>query len=396
MKVLVPLALLALVGCGTVPTTSPTQSPPAPQGSAWPMEGGGPGHAGRGGATVAGPSSEGSVLLVERPGYLPEEYATPIPVGRVAYVGHAGRAFQAVRLDSGEVAWTFPTRGRVFSTAAFSDGRLVFGDDQGQVYAVTSEGKELWRFQAQYPVVASPVAAEGRVFIPCADQNVYCLEGATGRPVWQYGRKLPRKNAIWRSLGLAWGDGRVYAGFSDGTVAALDAGLGKVLWRVELSKEGLFSDVVAGPSFRDGRVYVGSLRGPTVCLDAQSGREIWRQEVELVAGFSVGADLVYAAAPNGKVVALATADGKKAWETSLDGGAAGPPSLAGDVVLAGASEGSLHALDARSGAILRKFGSGSGLRGQPAVYEGGVLFLSNAGGLHWIRSASGASSWGTP
>ncbi|MBI5447005.1 MAG: PQQ-binding-like beta-propeller repeat protein [Deltaproteobacteria bacterium] len=383
MKKLSLLAALILFGCGGLPVAGGGK--PAPVAS-WFMEGGDAGRSGRGAPGQSGSLSSGhATALVDQPGYQPEEYATPVIAGPVAYVGHAGRAFQAVLWRTGEVLWTFRTRGRVFSTAALAADRLFFGDDQGDVIALTTEGKEVWRFRVQYPVVASPVAAAGRVFVPCSDQNIYCLDAATGKPLWQHGRKLPRRSSIWRGLGLAWGGGRLYAGFADGSVTALDPDIGRVLWKVELAKEGLFSDVVAGPSFRDGRVYVGTLRGPAACLEAETGKEVWRQEVEAASGFAVGDELVYAGTAGGSVVALSKSDGAKVWEVLLDGGVSTPPTLAGDALLAGASRGSLYLIDARTGEVRRKHSSGSGQRGQPATFEEGVAFLSNAGVLHWLR-----------
>jgi outer membrane protein assembly factor BamB len=317
-------------------------------------------------------------------GYRPEEYATPIVVEGNLYVGHAGRAFEA--LDAkGEPLWQIETRGRVFTTAAYVDGLLIFGDDQGVVRAVDLSGHEVWRFPAQYPVVSSPLAAEGKVYVAVADQNVFCLDAATGRPVWQYGRKFPRRNALWRSLGLCYGNGRVFAGFADGEVVALDAGVGRVLWRAEVGAAELFGDVAAGPSYWEGRVYAGVFRGPVVSLDATTGEQLWHQPVEAAAGFAVGDDLLYLATAGGKIAALWRQSGELAWETALDGGAATPPVLAGGTVIAGASAGSLFALDARTGAVRSTYLPGPGLHGQPLVLSTGVVFLSDGGVVHWVR-----------
>ncbi len=375
---------LLLAGCAAGPgvVDGGAPRPPAPP---WAMEGGDPGR-----ASLAPPRAQAEwsanrvIRTRDAEGYKPEEHATPLVIGGVAYFGHSGRSFDAYRLD-GTLLWSFPTGGRVYATAAYADGLLIFGDDQGTVRALDLSGREAWTFPAAYPVVCSALVAAGRVYVAVADQNVFCLEAASGRPLWQYGRKFPRRNSLWRSLGLAYGDGRVYAGFSDGSVVALEADLGRVAWRAELGQADLFGDVAAGPSFRDGRVYAGAFRGPTVCLDAATGQEVWRRPVEAAAGFAVGDERLYLGTAAGTVAALSRADGATLWEVELDGGAATPPVLAGDTVVVGASEGSLFGLDARTGEVRGRYAPGPGLHSQPLVFDAGVLFLSDGGAVHVLR-----------
>ena len=380
------LVLWAMAACAMPPAAPAPRGEPSLACPAWSMEGGGPGRPSR--TAIEAPGRWDVARITEMlplTGYVPEEYATPLLRGPFAYVGHSGRSFQAVRWKDGQVEWKFPTRGRVYTTAACSNGLLIFGDDEGDVRALSFEGKEIWKFHLSYPVVASPVAAAGKVYVAEADQNVFCLEASTGRPLWQYGRKFPQRNSIWRSLGFAWGENRLYAGFSDGTLVALDADVGRVEWRVELARGGLFADVVAGPSFDAGRIYAGSAKGPVLCLEAATGKELWRQDVEAVSGFAVGPDLVYLGTAAGTVTALSKANGSKAWEVSLDGGVPTAPVLAGDKVLVGASDGSLHSIDAQSGRVLDRYAPGPGLHAQPLVFEGGVLFLSDGAALHHLK-----------
>lgn len=387
MKVRWVVALgLALGGCGfgRIEVAAPVAAPPAAP--TWAMEGGDPGRTGRTTEQVGLDLSLARVLsLAGTGGYAPEEYAAPVVVGGVAYLGHSGRSFDAVRVADGQFLWRVPVRGRVYGTAAYVDGLLVFGDDQGVVRALRPDGAEVWRFVAGYPVVTSPLATQGRVYVAVADQNLFCLEAATGRPLWQYGRKLPHRNALWRGVGLAADDSRVFAGFADGGVVALDAELGTVLWRAEVSSGGLFGDVVAGPTVANGRVYVGAFRGPAVCLDAATGKDLWRREVALGSGFAVGDGRVYAGTADGSSLALSADDGAILWETPLHGGAVATPVLAANALLVGTAKDSLVALDPASGTLLGRYTPASGLRSPPLVLGGEVLFLSNFGVLHWLR-----------
>lgn len=378
------LALGAALGCAAAPS-SRQGPPPTPS---WTLEGA---DAGRSSRVVSSPPSrwepERIVRLVEQAPYEPEAYGTPVVAGDLAYAGTAGREVVAVAWREGSVVWRFPMAGRVFGSLALADGLLFAADDQGNLVALTLDGREVWRFRATYPVVTSPLVAAGRVYLAVTDQNVFCLEAATGRPLWQYGRKFPRRTSLWRGPGMAWGDGRLYAGFSDGSLVALEAESGRVAWRAEVAGDTLFGDVCAGPSFRDGLVYAGALKGPVVCLDAASGKEVWRQPVEASSGFAVGDELLYLGGAAGEVVALRRRDGARVWQAALDGGVPATPLLAGDRLVAGASRGSLFCLDALTGAEKGRYAPGSGVGAQPAVFAGNLLFLSNGGALYWLAGA---------
>jgi outer membrane protein assembly factor BamB len=380
------LVLLA-TGCAAMPRggASPAARGGAVAAPTWAMEGANPGRSSRVPWNVAmNWELRRLVPLSEHSVYAPAEYATPLLIDGVAYVGYSGRAFEAIRLSDGERLWRVSTHGRIYATAAFVEGLLIFGDEDGHVYALNLGGVEAWRFSVRYPIVASPIVAQGKVYLAVADQNVFCLEAATGRPIWQHGQGFPRRNALWRSLGLAFGEGRVYAGFSDGTVVALDAEIGRVIWRAKVGTKALFGDVAGGPTYADGSVYAGAFRGPTVRLDAASGKEMWRQNVQAASGFAVGDDLVFAGTPSGTVIAMSKADGERVWEAPLDGGVPTPPVLAGAALVVGASAGSLYGFDAHSGAVLGRYTLRWGLDAQPMVFERGVLFVSNAGSLQWV------------
>ena len=378
------IIILFVLGCaaGQGPQSAP---PPAPN-LIWSMEGGGPGRTYRTTVTVSPDwRTDKTVRLQPLDKFAPEERSGPLIINGVAYVGHSGRRFEAVNLATEEILWSVPVSGRIYTTAAYADGLLVFGDDHGTVTAVDLAGTVVWTFSAGYPVVASPLIADGKVFVAVADQNVFCLELNSGEPVWQYGRQLPRRQGIWRALGLCYGDNRVFAGFADGSLVALDAVLGRVLWRKELGSRKLLGDVSVGPTYAGGKVFAGAFSGPVVCLQAATGEEVWRAEVEGTAGFAVGDRVVYLGTNAGEIMALGRADGAVLWKVALDGGVPAPPVLAGDAVVTGASAGSFYVLSAEDGAVRQSFRPGTGVYAQAAVTPRGILFFSNGGVLHWVH-----------
>jgi outer membrane protein assembly factor BamB len=121
-----------------------------------------------------------------------------------------------------------------------------------------------------------------------------------------------------------------------------------------------------------------------VCLDADTGDVVWRRDLEVVAGFAVGRELLYAATVQGTLVALSRSDGQQVWEAKVDDGLFTGPVLAGDIVVAGASRGGLLAFAADTGKEVNAYDPGPGIHAQPLVFKSGVAFLSDGGALHWV------------
>lgn len=391
MKYLLMAALL-LSGCGLLTATQPAavgrRSVPmnVSSGPSWAMEGGDPARASVSSFSLPDKLGTAKMLkIVQKRGYYPEEDSTPIVVGEIAYLGSSDRRFTAYDLKNEEVVWQIKTTGRIFTTAAYADSTLVFGDDAGELRAVGLDGTEIWRFKTLYPIVSSPFILDGVVIAAVSNHTVFSIDLKTGEPVWKYERKFPARNSLWRASAPASGEGKIFAGFSDGVLVALEARLGKVLWIAEIGGKDVFPDVSAGPAYKDGKVYVGTLSGPTVCLNAETGSEIWRSAEASLAGFAVGGKLIYTGAPNGAAKAFDALTGDMVWETMLDGGAPTRPVLADNRLAVGASDGSLYLLDAQSGKIADRYFPGQGLHSQPLVYEGGLMFFSDGGKIHWFK-----------
>src|SRR5690606_17039645 len=86
----------------------------------------------------------------------------------------------------------------------------------------------------------------------------------------------PADFALLGESGPAYAEGRVYVGFSDGQLAALDAATGGVVWTRDLSPEhDKFQDVDTTPVVRDGVVYAASAAAGLYALKADTGDIVW-------------------------------------------------------------------------------------------------------------------------
>jgi polyvinyl alcohol dehydrogenase (cytochrome) len=150
-----------------------------------------------------------------------------------------------------------------------------------------------WAFG--YPGATSggtqPVVAGGRVYVGTAEGDYNSLDANTGCVHWIFEADGGIRSAI--SLGKAGGD-RLAAFFGDqsANMYSVDAQSGKVLWKRKID-ENSRAAITAAPALYGGRLYVGvssreesqvgdprypccEFRGSMVALDASDGKVLWK------------------------------------------------------------------------------------------------------------------------
>ena len=135
-----------------------------------------------------------------------------------------------------------------------------------------------------------PTVVGGRVFVSSIGGEVYALDAATGCTVWTLQAAAPVRTA----LTIGKGPSGLVAWFGDmtGNVYAVDAGTGRQLWRTKADDHPM-TRITGSPVLDGGRLYVpvssgeeGSaaspayacctFRGSVEALDAMTGKVIWK------------------------------------------------------------------------------------------------------------------------
>ena len=139
---------------------------------------------------------------------------------------------------------------------------------------------------------SQPTVAGGRLFVGSQNGTVYALDAKSGCIIWTYTAKSGVRNAP--SVGArANGAGyAVYFGDTGANVYALDASTGAQLWTMKVD-EHPFARVTGSPTLDDGRLYVPvasleetaasqpgyeccTFRGNVAALDVATGAVLWR------------------------------------------------------------------------------------------------------------------------
>jgi outer membrane protein assembly factor BamB len=325
--------------------------------------------------------------------YKPQEFAAAASDGQRVFVGSSQGVLWALAADDGRLLWRRPLSGPISSEPAYvvEMGLVLVGDDDGALWAIEpATGKTRWSYRARGPITARPVYAGGMVYFTSAENRVYALDAVRGTWKWQYDRESPDGFTIRGQGGPLVTGGRVYAGFSDGYLACLEARTGDIVWVRGLSAESAshYVDVDSTPALYGGALYVSSVSGGVYALDPKDGSVRWRFEVEGAGTVRVRNGRVYFAAGKQGVYCLDVA-GRLVWHQALPraGELSSPLVVAGWVVVSAADSGTYIA-NAETGRLDEFIMPGHGISGPPTTDGRHVFVVSNAGFVYALSITS--------
>ena len=278
---------------------------------------------------------------------------------------------------SGDILWELGLGGTYYytGTPTVADGTVyttMYGDFGGYVYALDAfTGDIVWSVGyaetgLDFNARIAMALADDLVFGSAWGGEIYALNAADGSVAWTYDTgDLPFG-------GPTVSGGTVYVGSVDGaSVYAIDEFTGDLVWRASLD-----NSVTSPPLFAQGNLYVGTYAGTMYALDALSGEIVWSTGGFGLIDFSTPAydgTSIYFGDFNAEYVSLDVATGALNWRTSIGGPVGSSVAYANGYVYGTAWDGQLRTLEAATGRIvdtdaLAAFGSTS----MPAISRGWV------------------------
>jgi len=158
----------------------------------------------------------------------------------------------------------------------------------------TSNVKNLapaWIFQtgdASDGLQSTPLVLGGVMYVITPRNQVFALDAASGRLIWQYKPPTPRPGRAGGQVytlnrGVAVSDGKVFFGSTDNFLVALDQKSGREIWRVAIDDvKQCGCNITAAPLIVKDKVVVGGTggdaahRGYLTAFYAATGRLAWR------------------------------------------------------------------------------------------------------------------------
>ena len=228
----------------------------------------------------------------------------------------------------------------------------------------------LWKFKTGGPVYASPVIANGTLYIGSTDGKLYALDAKQWGVKWVF----DAGDAI-RYSAVVLGD-RVYFNARNNKVYALNAQTGEKLWEFKTK-----SWMDAPPVVVDNKVYVGAFRSKIYLLNARTGElEAMRERTVRIQGIEYGC-------ANGVFRPVFPEHNAKVWREQTAGSESYPVTANGTVYI-GARDGRIHGFDSASQTETWIYQTGGFVDAAPAISDGILYAASGDGYVYAFTNAT--------
>lgn len=287
--------------------------------------------------------------------------SSPVVADGTVYVGSRDNNLYALDADTGDKEWSFETEDMITSSPAFWNGNIYFGSRDDNIYSLKAEdGKFNWSYQTDDIVHSSPAvikSVHNKEEVSGFSQQVsrfYEFFGELGEIyMLQIGFVLGIILLSYLFLGLSnplsiqglailfftgvcvvlvflpgtiqevQESGTVYIGSRDGSLYALNADNGSLVWEYDNISPGKGPVFInTSPAVTDGNVYFGSSNGKIYALDSEKGNLEWQFQTDYRIGYSSPAavdGMIYEASFDGRYYALDADDGEKVWSFEVLG-----------------------------------------------------------------------------
>lgn len=327
-----------------------------------------------------------------------EESASPTSTGGPGdwpfYRGSSGLTAVAPGAlgDAPELAWSFETNGAVTASPVVADGVVYVGSVDGFLYAIDQKtGEKIWAYHTEDAVEAPAFVHGGRVYFGGCDGIFYALDRKKGEVVWRF----PTGDKIMASANLArlpGGEERLLVGSYDGSLYCLDMS-GKKRWAY--ATDNYVNGTVA---VADGAAVFGGCDAFLHVVDIQSGKA--RRKIDLgpdcqVPGSVAVADgKVFVGHYGNALVQIDLGTGQPDWVYQHPRHPFySSPAVTDDRALLGCRDRHLHCIDRKTGKKLWSFPTKRKIDASATICGDKAVFGSGDGRVYMVKLADGKLVW---
>ncbi|NJK81879.1 MAG: PQQ-binding-like beta-propeller repeat protein [Chloroflexaceae bacterium] len=283
------------------------------------------------------------------------------------------------------VAWTFTCEDEVRSSPRVSDGMLLIGCYDTNLYALDLDrGEFRWKYATEGGVAATPDVWEDVVIIGSEDSGVYGIDLRTGKLRWVFRaekaiRSSPR---VYQRV--------VFVGSDDLHLYAIDGTRGTQMWKARF-----WMPIRSTSHVEEDSLYVGGVDGSVYCLDPRNGGTRWKQKTQqpVISSPTVSDGLVFVGSSDNNLYALDAQGGWPAWKFRTGHAVNSSPCVVGTRVFVGSADGNMYAVEKKNGRLAWKFETGSQITSSPRHYNGRIYFGAIDGHIYALDAGSGELAW---
>lgn len=306
--------------------------------------------------------------------------------GTTVFVANDDGKILALDKTTGRKKWKVNT-GQVLTAGVGGGDSMIFvSSAEGQLSAYWQRnGEQVWEVDLDTEMLA-PVAAErGVVVVRTTDGLLTALSSANGEKLWTYRFEVPSLSLRGTATPVLF-QGGVLCGSDDGRLAVLRQDTGQLLWDVPVAVSSGSSELarvidVDIPVVIDGRVlFAAAYQGRVVAISTNNGKVLWARDKSVYLPMALDDYMLYVVDSRTFISGLNRYTGSTVWtQEELRARPASGVAVYKDFVVIGDFEGYLHVLDASDGRMVARKDMGSRINVQPHV-DGDLLFIIDQSG----------------
>ncbi len=346
-------------------------------------------------------------------GYRKINRMTPLIYKNLVIQGNSIDGVVAYNQETGQKEWSFSIYEGVEPTAALFKDSLYIAANDGYFYSLKAQTGDLnWKIQTQTENLGEPFydSSEGIIYFQTGLNSLYAVEAESGRIIWTYARQDTSQFSIRGNSKPALYRDYLFAGFSDGSLVALNKKSGTVAWEIFLNRNKRFRDIDSSPVLDGDLIYIQAFDDQLYCVSAANGSVQWKTDFGGYDGLLIHQDTIYASTTDSQVVALNKNNGQVKWKYTSKNGLPTKPVVFQQLIVFGESQGSLVFLDQVTGKQIGEFSPGRGIMAAPAIFQntekksdrkkgwtakstGLLYFISGEGNLYSLEAGWKRRRW---
>lgn len=289
------------------------------------------------------------------------------------------------------VSLAYDPKDRYPSTELFKQALLGVANDTGILNSVklktalTREGdvKDLWSFECEDELRASPLVHEGAVLIGCYDNNLYALDAKSGKFLWKYATEggIATKPTAF--------DDMVFFGSEDHRMYAVSLETGQIIW--SYYTEG---PIRSSPVIYENHLFFGSDDTYLHVVNMMSGQRAWRANAASAIRSTplVIDDRVFFGCETGDFYSF-DFRGEMKWRFHAKRAVTSSPIIVDGVLYFGSLDWTLYAVEAEAGWQLWRFRMGRQVVSSPVYAEGKIYTGCADGHVYCVDASSSHEVW---
>jgi outer membrane protein assembly factor BamB len=307
------------------------------------------------------------------------------------YAASANGVVAAHSAIDGDLVWNTNLGVQITGGAGIGSGLVFVASEDAKVIALDKNSGDIsWSAPVSSEVLSAPNAKDDVVVLQTVDEKLIALSVEDGSQRWTYETTLPALTLRGSSAPVISSSGLVLAGFSNGTLVAVNASDGVWRWEERVAvPEGEY-DIdrvidIDGDLLVDGqRIFASSYQGNLMALDIETGRIVWGLEASSYHGLAQGFGNLYYVDDESQVYAIRDNTDEVVWENfDLKFRPLTAPLSINNYVAVADFEGYVHLLSQIDGRIV----------GREQIDSNGVRSnLLSANGLLYVYGDSGRLS----